>query len=124
VQSPAAHHLRIIVVDDDFLVAMNTSAMLEDLGHDVFETHSGALALKALAENGDFDLMITDQAMPQMTGTQLIEAARALRPHLAVVLATGYAELPAGADETIPRLSKPFFQADLERVLSQIAPPN
>jgi len=114
-----AANLRILVVDDDFLVAMNTSAMLEDLGHRVVEVHSGALALDALDRDGPFDLMITDQAMPQMTGTALIVAARQRAPDLPVVLATGYAELPPGADQSIPRLAKPFFQNDLERVVTQ-----
>jgi CheY-like chemotaxis protein len=116
-----ARAMKILVVDDDFLVAMNTSAMLEDLGHEVVEVHSGQLALDELGRAADFDLMITDQAMPQMTGIQLIEAARAAKPSLPVILATGYAELPQGADQSIPRLSKPFFQADLERALSQVA---
>jgi PAS domain S-box-containing protein len=114
--------LRVLVVDDDFLVAMNTSAMLEDLGHEVVEVHSGPLALEQLKGSNGFDLMITDQAMPQMTGLQLIDAARQVHPSLPVILATGYAELPPGVDQTIPRLSKPFFQADLEKLLSQIAP--
>ncbi|MEO8757087.1 MAG: ATP-binding protein [Devosia sp.] len=120
--STARRALKVLVVDDDFLVAMNTSAMLEGLGHEVVEVHSGAHALEALERASDFDLMITDQAMPQMTGIQLVGAARATLPHLPVILATGYAELPAGADQTIPRLNKPFFLADLERVLTQITP--
>ena len=117
-----AAKLKILVVDDDFLVAMNTSAMLEDLGHQVVEVHSGALALDALETSGPFDLMITDQAMPHMTGAQLVAAARVKQPALHVILATGYAELPPDADQTLPRLSKPFFQTDLERVLTQVPP--
>ncbi len=58
----------------------------------------------------------------KMTGIQLIDAAQELNPHLRVVLATGYAELPPGADQSIPRLSKPFFQSDLEKLLAQIVP--
>jgi PAS domain S-box-containing protein len=119
-ESPKDRPLKILVVDDDFLVAMNTSAMLEDLGHEVVEVHSGALALDSLDTHNDFDLLITDQAMPQMTGIQLIEAARRRKPGLPVILATGYAELPPGSDQSIPRLSKPFFLADLERILGQI----
>jgi nitrogen-specific signal transduction histidine kinase len=119
-EGPRDRPLKILVVDDDFLVAMNTSAMLEDLGHEVIEVHSAAMALDTLDTQDNFDLMITDQAMPQMTGIQLIEAARRRKPGLPVVLATGYAELPPGSDQTIPRLSKPFFQADLERILGQI----
>ncbi len=116
-EPPAARKLKVLVVDDDFLVAMNTSAMLEDLGHEVIEVHSAKEALDALDRDGPFDTMITDQAMPQMTGAQLIGAARDKYPALPVVLATGYAELPPGAEVDVPRLSKPFFQADLERVL-------
>jgi len=92
--------------------------MLEDLGHVAVEVHSGRDALEEL-EAGRFDLMITDQAMPQMTGAQLIDAARAKWPDLPVVLATGYAELPEGADRNLPRLGKPFMQSDLERVVRQ-----
>ena len=99
---PRRAPLKILVVDDDFLVAMNTSAMLEDLGHEVVEVHSGPARPRCARRAGDFDLMITDQAMPQMTGTQLIDAARASRPDLPVILATGYAELPPGADQTHP----------------------
>jgi FixJ family two-component response regulator len=48
-----------------------------------------------------------------MTGLQLAETAHALKPGLAVILATGYAELPAGADPSFGRLAKPFTQAEL-----------
>jgi CheY-like chemotaxis protein len=55
-----------------------------------------------------------------MTGTQLASEARARRPDLPIVLATGYADLPDDADRSLVRLSKPFMQADLERVLRQV----
>jgi CheY-like chemotaxis protein len=97
-------------VDDDALVLMNTSAMLEDLGHTVFEASSGKEALEILRREPDVDLVITDQAMPNMTGTQLAEAIRADWPHLPIIMATGYAELPKGADARLPRLAKPFTQ--------------
>jgi DNA-binding NtrC family response regulator len=68
------------------------------------------------------DLVITDQLMPNMTGTELIAAIRARGSAVPVVLATGYAELPPGSDASLPRLNKPFAQADLadlvERVVS------
>ena len=113
--------LRVLVVDDDVLVAMNTTAMLEDLGHEAVEVHSGRQALEALETVDGFDLVITDQAMPQMTGSQFVTAARAKWPALPVILATGYAELPEDADRTLTRLSKPFMQTDLERALKQVA---
>jgi DNA-binding LytR/AlgR family response regulator len=58
--------------------------------------------------------------MPQMTGTQLAAAARARWPGLQVILATGYAELPPDADQSLPRLSKPFMQSDLARALADL----
>ena len=110
---------KILAVDDDNLVLMNTSAMLEDLGHVVVEAQSGAQALQLLASDPDIDLLVTDQAMPHMTGLQLAETARALRPGLQVILATGFAELPPGADPTLERLAKPFTQAELAEVVAR-----
>jgi PAS domain S-box-containing protein len=112
--------LRVLVVDDDVLVAMNTTAMLEDLGHEAVEVHSGRQALEALETSNGFDLVITDQAMPQMTGTQLVTEAHAKWPGLPVILATGYAELPNEADRALLRLNKPFMQSDLERALKSL----
>jgi PAS domain S-box-containing protein len=114
-----SRRLKVLVVDDDVLVAMNTTAMLEDLGHEAIEVHSGRHALDALEGVNGFDIVITDQAMPQMTGSQLASAARAKWPGLPVILATGYAELPEDADRTLIRLNKPFMQTDLERALQQ-----
>jgi PAS domain S-box-containing protein len=115
-----SRRLKVLVVDDDVLVAMNTTAMLEDLGHEAVEVHSGRQALETLETIPGFDLVITDQAMPQMTGSELVTAARAKWPDLRVILATGYAELPEGADKDLPRLGKPFMQSDLERALRQV----
>ena len=116
-----SRRLKVLVVDDDVLVAMNTTAMLEDLGHEAVEVHSGKKALETLEAMPGFDLVITDQAMPQMTGSELVSAARARWPDLPVILATGYAELPDDADRDLPRLGKPFMQSDLERALRQVA---
>ena len=60
-------------------------------------------------------MVITDYAMPQTTGLELANAIATLRPGTPVILATGYAELPPGAETNLPRLSKPFLQADLAR---------
>jgi PAS domain S-box-containing protein len=108
--------LTIVAVDDDPLVLMNTAAMLEDLGHTVIEAYSAREAL-ARIEQEKVDLVITDQAMPQMTGAQLAEALRSSRPGLPVIIATGYAELPADAGLGLVMLSKPFSEADLKRVV-------
>jgi CheY-like chemotaxis protein len=106
-------HGVILLVDDDPLIATSTHYLLEDLGLDVIETHSGAAALDILRNGEPIDLLLTDYSMPRMTGIELAEAARLLRPGLPVILATGYAELPDGTGAGIPRLRKPYRQADL-----------
>ncbi|RDJ19950.1 PAS domain-containing sensor histidine kinase [Bosea caraganae] len=111
--------LRVLAVDDDALVLMNTAALLEDLGHEVVEAASGKQALEALRQGRPFDLVITDHAMPQMTGAQLFEVIKQEWPSLPVVLATGYAELPGGADPGMLRLPKPFWQSDLSRIIAE-----
>jgi PAS domain S-box-containing protein len=115
--------LVILAVDDDALVLLNTSAMLEDLGHTVLEATSGASAIEMVRRDHSIDLVITDQAMPNMTGSDLAAAIRAEKPHLPIILATGFAELPPGADESLPKLSKPFRQHQLAEAIAKAAGP-
>ena len=111
---------RILLVDDDVLIAMSTAGMLEDLGHEVIEANSGASALEMLQANQGVDLMITDFAMPGMNGAQLAIEARRLLPLLPILLATGYAEMPKGANIELPRLGKPYSQNELAREISRL----
>ena len=68
----AAHRpCKVLVVDDDLLVMTGISAMIEDLGHTSIEAHSAAEALAKLASGVEVDVVITDHAMPAMTGLQL-----------------------------------------------------
>ncbi len=115
----AASRLKILLVDDDALIAMSSVDMLEDLGHEVVEANSGSEALELIRGGQHFDLVITDYSMPGMTGAQLAEAARNILPALPIVLATGYADLPAGTDIDLPRLGKPYNQAQLAREISK-----
>ncbi|MFN3389052.1 MAG: PAS domain S-box protein [Allosphingosinicella sp.] len=115
---PRARRLKVLAVDDDPLVLMNTLAMLEELGHEAREARSGRQALELLGE-GDFDLLVSDYAMPHMTGLELAEAARAERPGLPILIVTGFADLVAGEDLALPRLSKPFTQAELASALDE-----
>jgi PAS domain S-box-containing protein len=117
---PEARPLNILAVDDDMLVLLNTSAMLEDMGHTVFEAGSGADALKRMRDEV-IDLVITDQAMPGMTGHQLAAAIRKEWPGMPIILATGYAELPEGAPANLPILNKPFDETQLRRAIHQVA---
>ncbi len=113
--------LRILAVDDDGLVLMNTTLMLQDLGHTVIEATAGADALDIL-RNENVDLVISDHAMPRMTGSQLALAIRREWPKMPIILATGFAEIPEGSGIIdIPRLGKPFSQAQLAEAISRIA---
>ena len=117
----AARRWRVLVVDDDQIVAAGTSAMLEDLGHSTIEADSAESALRVLGADNDIDLVITDHAMPGMTGTELAARIRQGWPGLPVVLATGYADLLGSEDPRLPRLSKPYRQADLAAMVARLA---
>jgi CheY-like chemotaxis protein len=109
----AARPCRVLVVDDDPLVTESTAAMLEDLGHTVIEAMSGPRALEILRLGTKVDVVVTDHAMPDMTGTELARQIRQVWPNVPIILATGYAELPNGEDPGLPRLSKPYVQEEL-----------
>jgi CheY-like chemotaxis protein len=111
--------LRILAIDDDSLVLMNTVLMLEDLGHQVLEATGATDALDILRHER-VDLVISDHAMPNMTGAQLAEEIGKGWPGMPVILATGYAEVPPGAGITdLPRLGKPFSQRQLIEAISR-----
>jgi signal transduction histidine kinase/CheY-like chemotaxis protein len=110
----------ILFVDDDPLIAMSTTEMLEDLGHQVIGANSGLHALDILRSEQPIDLMMTDHVMPGMTGVELAAASRQVRPSLPILLATGYAELPEGAQLDLPRLAKPYHQDQLRDRLDQL----
>lgn len=125
---PQQHHAgeeasspkRILLVDDDVLIAMSSVDMLLDLGHEVVEAHSGAEAIGLLKQGECFDLLITDYSMPGMTGGELAEEARKLIPGLPIVIASGYADLPSGADLDVARLGKPYSQQQLAMEISKV----
>ena len=110
----------ILFVDDDPLIALSTIEMLEDLGHRVIGASSGLHALDIIKSEQPIDLMMTDHVMPGMTGVELAAASRELRPSLPILLATGYAELPEGAQLDLPRLAKPYHQDQLRDRLDQL----
>ncbi|MGN6482383.1 ATP-binding protein [Luteibacter sp.] len=112
--------LRILFVDDDPLVRVTVAALLEDMGHWVVSSESGAQALASLDAKTPYDVLLTDYAMPGMTGTELIVHARQRVPHLAAVIATGYAETTIDPALGVVRLAKPFSRAALDAALRQV----
>tara|TARA_R110000868_G_scaffold126043_7_gene332746 strand:- start:113167 stop:115107 length:1941 start_codon:yes stop_codon:yes gene_type:complete len=111
----------VLVVDDDNLVLMNTAAMLEDLGRQVLTAASGEEALSHLAARPEITLVVTDEVMPGMTGTELARRIREGGSVLPIILATGYADLgerPVPQKPGLPRLAKPFTQAQLAHAVA------
>jgi CheY-like chemotaxis protein len=82
---------RILLVDDEPKFVMVTQKQLEHLGYHVNIHTSPVSALERFkAAPGDFDLVISDVAMPKMTGDKLVNHIRLLRPDIPVILCTGY----------------------------------
>ncbi|CAI8704622.1 PAS domain S-box protein [Pseudomonas sp. IT-P218] len=115
---PEVPRLCILVVDDDSLVLTSTCLLLEDLGHRVITATSGVQGLEQFENNPAIDLVITDMAMPHMSGAQLADAIRTLKPDMPIILATGYADRLEGFASGLPRLSKPFTQLNLVEIIA------
>jgi len=115
--------LRILLVDDHEEVRAMTGAMLEGLGHSVAGAANGREALQALREGAcDYDLMISDYAMPHVSGTEFLRGAREICPGVPALIITGYAEIDAIGDrpDDVEVLLKPFTPTALEAAISRI----
>jgi signal transduction histidine kinase/ActR/RegA family two-component response regulator len=110
---------RIMVVDDDDAVRTVTAAFLRDLGHEVAEAPGGALALQMLERDHPVDLLVTDHAMPGVTGIELAERVRLMYPNLPVLIVTGHAE-GVVFPPSLPVLHKPFRQDDLAARIAEL----
>lgn len=83
----------ILVVDDDELVSEYLAALLESESYDVVVLNEPHEALKYFQDHpDDFDLVITDQVMPGLTGVEVAQAILKLRPGIPILLITGYSE--------------------------------
>ncbi len=83
----------VLVVDDEPTIRMLATDVLEDLGYTAIEAADGAAGLRLLQSGIRIDLLVTDVGLPGgMTGRQLADAARTVRPELKVLFITGYAE--------------------------------
>jgi CheY-like chemotaxis protein len=116
----AAAHYTILMVDDDMLIGMATADMLQDLGHTVVEANSGKMALDILKAGRRIDVIMTDHAMPGMTGVELAARVHEFLPDMPILLATGYADLPSGERSDLPRLAKPYDQNALSSALKKL----
>jgi PAS domain S-box-containing protein len=110
-----------LLVDDEALVRMSTADMLTDLGFEVVEADTGEDALRLLRSSTSPDLLVTDHLMPGMTGVELAKEVLAIKPDLPVLVVSGYAEVDGIAPE-LPRLTKPFRNAELAASIAALLP--
>lgn len=112
----------VLLVDDEALVLESTIGMLEELGYQVVPVTSADAALKVLAQREDVSAVITDHAMPGMTGATLAARIAQRWPGLPVILATGHAG-PWPEEPGAPRrLTKPYTLAQLGAALEVAVP--
>ena len=121
--APITPPRRILVVDDEPLVCDAVKMMLTFDGHDVETASNGKDAL-AIFDQGKFDIVITDFAMPTMKGDELAAAIKSRSPNQPVVMITAYAEMlqtsgnpMAGVDYMI---SKPFLLDNLREAIAKV----
>lgn len=115
----------VLLVEDEALVRVSSQASLQSLGYRVLSASNGYDALELLQTNPDIALLITDISMPGMDGRDLAEAARLLRPGIAVLLTTGHDQRKPVGDDT-PVLAKPYLLDQLSRAIADVlqnAPP-
>jgi signal transduction histidine kinase len=120
--APTRDQYMVLVVDDEALVGHVTATMVEDLGHAAMWVPSGAEALEVVRSGQTIDVVITDHAMPGMTGGQLAEQIHKLIPGMPIILATGFADLPGSYAQDLPRLSKPYGPDELAQALAMVEP--
>jgi signal transduction histidine kinase len=119
-QAPARPR-NILLVDDHEGVRAATAALLSDLGHHVTTAADGAQVAELQHQDLDrIDLVVSDYAMPLVSGAEIVRRLRADKPHLPAVIITGYAETDVvnSAPEGVVILPKPFTPA---RLLEAIA---
>jgi CheY-like chemotaxis protein len=110
---------RVIVVDDDPFVLELTVAMLEELGCDVLQAHSGNDALEKIADDPSIEILITDINMPGLSGMELAQRVRSFRDQLHVILLSGRESAGPG----YPLIRKPILRSELQRVMAETAGP-
>ena len=115
--------LTVLLVDDHAEVRSTTAAVLEDSGHQVVQASSGTEALEMMKDRDcKFDLLITDYAMPHLSGTEFLREARLICPDVPALLITGYAEAEMIGDrpEDVEVLLKPFTPTALEASMARV----
>jgi PAS domain S-box-containing protein len=117
--------LKVLLIDDHEAVRTTTAALLRDQGHKVIEASDGPEALSLLQANRDCcELLITDYAMPHVSGAEVIRQAREVRPDLPAIITTGYADAQSIArrPDDVAVLAKPFSPEQLQAAIREAVP--
>jgi CheY-like chemotaxis protein len=109
----ASQRKTVLIIDDEFLIRMLMSEVLNELGYNVLEADNGPSGLDILQSNQQVDLLISDIGLPSgLSGRQVADAARIFRPELRVLFITGYGENAALGNGTLQIrtdvMTKPF----------------
>ena len=126
--TPLGQGQTVLVVDDEPALVALAEELLAGLGYEPVGFGSSEQALAAFRANPQrFDLVLTDEVMPQMTGTVLVTALHATRPQLPIVMASGYGgpqlEDRAATAGILVLVKKPLVRAELARALAQALRP-
>jgi DNA-binding NtrC family response regulator len=114
----------LLLIDDEPIVGQRLRTGLEKLGCSVEVCEQPAAALARIREKA-FDIIITDIMMPEISGLQVLEAAKAARPDTRVIIISGFAtaELAREAMEkgAYDMIAKPFKPSDLRALVAKAA---
>jgi CheY-like chemotaxis protein len=116
---------RILFVDDEEYLVDLVARMLRHLGYDVIARNSSLDALEHIKSEGkEFDLIIVDQVMPELSGTEFAKEAKRLQPKVPVILFTGFSDMipqeklqDLGIQELV---TKPINLSDLSQVVNRV----
>src|SRR5665213_402101 len=108
---------KVLVVEDVPIIRMATMDMIAQIGLRAAEAGDGSEALALLERDPEIAILLTDLGLPGMSGRQLVEKARALRPGLKVIIASGYSSDANGHGRDVGHLTKPFDVGQLRRAL-------
>lgn len=109
----------VLLADDEPMVLKIASRLLEFLEHEVLQAADGQMALELIRSRDDLDLVILDQSMPKLKGTEVLAELRKFRPELTVIISSGHADLDV-QDPAVTQLKKPYRVDTLEAELARV----
>ncbi len=123
----ARRRIRTLLVDDEFAITHLASKFLPQYGIQLETENNSVKAWERFSEGGEeFDLLITDQLMPGLTGMELVGRMRKMRPEMPIILCTGYSETVSVEQArdlgVCELLLKPFDFRQLATLIQKLVP--